>query len=150
MTPIIRPYNHVDKIEILHLFDMNSPDYFAPEEHSGLVKYLSSELEDYYVIEADRKIYASGGINYFKKEKIARLSWDLVHPDHHRKGFGKSLVKYRLELLKHNTDVERIVVRTSQMASPFYEKMDFNLTEIKKNYWAKGFDLYLLQKLNHS
>lgn len=38
--------------------------------------------------------------------------------------------------------IPKIIVKTSQVAYKFYEKQVFKLFEIKKDYWAGGFDLY--------
>ena len=38
---------------------------------------------------------------------------------------------------------------TSQHAYQFYEKMGFELEKIEKEYWAKNFDLYIMQTRNN-
>ncbi|MHA7057839.1 hypothetical protein ACWGOQ_0011500 [Aquimarina sp. M1] len=49
-----------------------------------------------------------------------------------------------MDLGKWYTVVEQKthVVRTSQFASKFYEKMGFALVKIEKDFWVDGFDLY--------
>ena len=43
------------------------------------------------------------------------------------------------------SSVGKITVRSSQVAYKFYEKQGFVLNEIKKNYWAEGFDMYSME-----
>jgi ribosomal-protein-alanine N-acetyltransferase len=48
-------------------------------------------------------------------------------------------------LLKSTPKIETIRVRTTQLVYQFYKKMDFELVKIEKDYWAVGFDLYLME-----
>ena len=61
------------------------------------------------------------------------------------KGIGKQLVQHRIEVIKTKPDIERIIVRTSQLVYQFYEKCGFQLITVKKDFWAKGFDLYKME-----
>jgi ribosomal protein S18 acetylase RimI-like enzyme len=38
-----------------------------------------------------------------------------------------------------------IIVRTSQLAYKFYQKVGFELEKTEKDFWAKGFDLYQMK-----
>jgi len=49
-----------------------------------------------------------------------------------------------------NPKIDIISVRTSQHAYKFYEKMGFELVKITNDYWAKNFDLYLMQMKNET
>lgn len=91
-------------------------------------------------------IIGSGGINYFPTEKTARISWDMVHPVYHGKGIGRSLVEHRLAVIREKTDYRNVIVRTSQITFIFYQKMGFSLDKVEKDYWAKGFDLYVMKQ----
>jgi ribosomal-protein-alanine N-acetyltransferase len=42
-------------------------------------------------------------------------------------------------------EIEKIIVRTSQITFPFYQKQGFRLKEKIDNYWAEGFDLYYME-----
>lgn len=141
----IRAYASQDKESILNLFQLNTPEFFSPDEEKDLLYYLENEIELYFVIEFDQKIVGSGGINFSDDQTQAKISWDFLHPDFQRKSIGTKLLKHRLDLLKKMDNVKRITVRTSQLAYPFYEKSGFKINEIVKDYWAKGFDLYRME-----
>lgn len=142
---MIRKYLNSDKEAILNILKLNTPIYFETTEEPTFINYLDNKTEDYFVIEKNKQIIGAGGINYFFDERHARLSWDLIDPNHQGKGFGKELVEFRINLIKNNPLIETIIVRTSQLAYNFYKKMGFELEQINNDYWAKGFDLYLMK-----
>lgn len=141
----IRPYKSDDKQELLELLRLNIPDYFAPEELTDLEEYLENEIERYYVVEDENQILGAGGINTTESIDTVRISWDFFHPESQGKGFGSALLRYRIEEIKKMNAVKIIEVRTSQLAFKFYQKSGFELIEITKDYWAKGFDLYQMR-----
>lgn len=42
--------------------------------------------------------------------------------------------------------VEIFIVTTSQLAYKFFEKFDYRIIRIEKNYWGDGLDLYEMEK----
>ncbi|MFP4090250.1 MAG: GNAT family N-acetyltransferase [Cyclobacteriaceae bacterium] len=107
--------------------------------------YLENELEHYYVLLSGNEIVGAGGINFSGNPSIGKISWDLVHPEQQGKGLGRKLLSFRLEKLKAMPEVEQITVRTSQLVYKFYERAGFHLTEVIKDYWAPGYDLYQMK-----
>ena len=145
---MIRAYRSEDKLAVMELLRKNIPAFFASEEEEDFLHYLENELEDYFVYQEGIKIIGAGGINYFPKEKAARISWDMIDPECQGKGIGSKLVRHRLRfILEKSERVNTITVRTSQVAFRFYEKMGFELEKVEKDYWAEGFDLYLMKML---
>jgi N-acetylglutamate synthase-like GNAT family acetyltransferase len=145
---MIRKYTTKDKSRVLELFRLNTPNYFDASEESDFIKYLDHEREDYFVYEEHSKIIGVGGINYSFEEKVACISWDIIDPKWQGRGIGKKLIQFRINHINENPKIEIIRVRTSQYAFQFYGKMGFELDKIEKNYWAKNFDLYLMQMKN--
>jgi [ribosomal protein S18]-alanine N-acetyltransferase len=139
---ILRPYNPNDKPQVLALLALNTPTYFAESEAADLDHYLDREIELYFVIEIDAQIRACGGINYDKTSQKGILSWDIVHPDFQGKSLGSQLVRHRVDLLRNDSEIRHIQVRTSQHVYLFYAKMGFRVQQVIPNYWADGFDLY--------
>ena len=142
----IRVFQNDDLPAVLDLFRHHVPEAFAPTEEADLVTYLRREREDYFVITENSVIIGAGGINYFPEERIARLSWDLLHPTAQGRGIGRALVHHRIEHIREIGAYETVVVRTSQMAYRFYEKVGFKLIKAKPNYWADGYDLYIMEQ----
>lgn len=138
----IRRFEPENTDAILHLFDANTPAFFAPEERADLIFYLKNEIEHYFVLLVDDSIVACGGYNQGPETFEKRISWDLVHPDHQGKGYGGELLKFRIQHILTDHTVKIISVRTSQFVYKFYEKHHFSLQDVVKDFWAKGYDLY--------
>jgi [ribosomal protein S18]-alanine N-acetyltransferase len=144
MKAVIRPYQPNDLPVLLSILRHNTPRYFDPSEEPDFRRYLEHEREEYFVVEVEGQVVGSGGINYFPQEQLARLSWDLIHPDYHGRGLGRQLTRHRLDRLRTQPGLRQVVVRTSQHAWPFYQKQGFELEKIEKDFWVPGFDLYQL------
>ncbi len=138
----IRVYKVEDKSTLMDILSLNVPQYFHKNEIEDYFNYLDYEIEDYFVIEFDNQLIGAGGINFANNRTIGKISWDIIHPNQQKKGFGKQLLTHRIEHLKKIDSVELISVRTSQHTYKFYEKNGFKLNNIIKDYWAEGFDLY--------
>jgi len=142
---IIRKYAQKDQKELLQILRLNTPAFFAEAEEADFVHYLKYELEDYFVLELDGIIIGCGGINFSDDKTTGRIIWDMLHPEYQGKGFGKMLLEYRIAQLLNTPEIGQILVRTSQLVYTFYEKSGFHLLEIVKDYWAEGYDLYLME-----
>jgi len=141
---MIRSYSSSDKPALLNLIRLNTPAYFAPEEATDFDAYLDNEIEDYFVVVQNGTIIGCGGINYEPKINSAIISWDIIHPNYQGKGIGTKLLQFRIDKIKSKNLYSQIIVRTSQHTWKYYNKYDFELIESKKDYWAKGIDLYYM------
>lgn len=142
---MIRAYSSSDKAELLELLRLNTPTYFHPDEQQDFLYYLAHHAQNYFVLEDAAILVGVGGINYMGDGKTARLSWDIIHPDHQGKRYGRKLSDYRISQIKTRPEVEVIVVRTTQLVYEFYQKLGFELRKTEKDFWAKGFDLYQME-----
>jgi N-acetylglutamate synthase-like GNAT family acetyltransferase len=145
---ILRSYKARDFDNVVDLLKSNIPEFFAPSEIEDFKNYLLHSREDYFVLEREDRIIAAGGINYLPDEDLARLAWDMVHNDFHKKGFGAILLNHRINHIKTFTSFTSVDVRSSQFAFKFYQKHDFRLVCQEKDFWGAGFDLYHLIQSN--
>lgn len=141
----IRKYKSTDQEQVIQLLRLNTPEYFSPDEEEDLVYYLAHHVEYYYGVEIDGVVVGCGGINLADDGITAKLSWDIVHPDHQGKGIGSALTKYRIERIREMEGIKTISVRTSQLVYPFYQKFGLELKEIVEDFWAEGFDMYRME-----
>lgn len=138
-------YSLNDRETLLNLVRLNTPKYFAPDEERDFENYLQNEIEDYFTISVKNEIVGCGGINFENEKTIGIISWDIIHPDYQGKALGSYLLKYRIEILKAIQSVQQIIVRTSQSTYLFYQKHGFQVKKIVPDFWADGFDLYLME-----
>ncbi len=129
----------------MELLRLNTPASFAASEEPDFLEYLAHHSQNYFVVEDAAEIIGCGGFNWFDNGKIARLSWDIIHPAFQGKGIGRELTKFRVEQIKQNPAVRLLYVRTSQLVYPFYQKLGFTLEKTEKDFWAEGFDLYQMK-----
>ena len=143
MTAEIRAFAQADRDEVLRIFRLNTPTFFAPEEVAELERYLDKHAATYFVVVEDHKVVGCGG--YHVQAGIGRLSWDFFDPAHRGKGFGKRLIEHCLAKLKERKDVQTTAVWTSQLAFGFYEKFGFRIVEIRPDHWGPGLHLYRME-----
>lgn len=141
---VIREYQEKDKDFVIELLRLNTPEFFAPEEEQEFITYLESEIQKYFVLSIQDKIVGCGGINFNEDQTVGTISWDIFHPEYQGQSLGTELLKHRLDLLKNMPEIERVIVRTTQLVFEFYDKNGFELEEIELDYWAPGFDLYYM------
>lgn len=130
----IRSYNHRDKEKVLQILDLNTPAFFDAIERKEFIQYLENEVEDYFVVEENNEIIGAGGINYFPKERKARIAWDMIKPNAQGKGIGRHLTQHRIDHINTKKGFDLIIVRTSQLAFQFYEKLNFKIVKLKKTF----------------
>ena len=143
---MIRAYNDSDKAELLEIFRLNTPKNFGPEEIKDFEKYIQLQSDNYSTIEYKGKIV--GGVGYEVKSSDAsgRITWIFFHPKYTGYGLGKKAVEHCIAILKQKPEVKKLVVSTSQMAFKFFEKLQYKLVRVEKDYWAKGIDLYSMER----
>ncbi len=142
---VIRPYEKNDKSLLIDLLRLNTPKYFGFEEENDFVGYLDSEIESYFVIEKNHRIVGCGGINLNIEKQFGIISWGMIHPDFFGQKLGSQLLEHRISFLKNNYNLQKIIVRTSQLVFAFYQKHGFELKEIHPDFWSKGLDMYLME-----
>lgn len=142
---MIRPYIENDKKYLLEIFVRNTPAFFAPSEMEEFEDYLSKFPDTYLTIEKDNRIIGGLGYQFSIDQTTGSITWIFIDPDYYRKGIGHEAFDHCLSILKTNPKLQKIIVRTSQLVYHFFEKFDFQLVYTEKDYWAEGFDLYVMQ-----
>ena len=142
---VIRAAQKQDFKFLSKIFSLNVPKYFDKKELNDFKKYFNSKnLESYFIIESQGKVVGGGGYAY-ENMKTARICWLFIDPNYHGFGFGKKLVNYCIKILKNNRRLNVIEVETSNLTYKFYEKLNFKIEYIKKDYWPNNDDLYFMK-----
>ncbi|MCE3280110.1 MAG: family N-acetyltransferase [Bacteroidetes bacterium] len=146
---MIRPYEVSDKEELISIFNLNVPKYFDPKELQEFEDYLEVGKDTYMTIESENSIIGGVGYEIRKSDSSGRINWIFLHPQFSGTGYGKQAVEYCLTILKQDPIVKTLVVRTSQLAYKFFERLGYSLIRTEKDYWGKGLDLYLMEQVNN-
>ena len=142
---VIRTAQKQDFKFLSKIFSLNVPKYFDKKELDDFKKYFNSKnLESYFIIESQRKVLGGGGYAY-ENIKTARICWLFIHPNYHGLGLGKKLVNHCIKILKNDRKLSVIEVETSNLTYKFYEKLNFKIEYIKKDYWPNNDDLYFMK-----
>lgn len=141
----IRAYKADDLEELLRLFRLNVPRYFAVAEEDELRDYLQRYSDTYFILEEEDEIAGGGGIRITQQGSVGSITWIFFDPQQQGRGRGRALVNYCLSQLQQAGTVKKIQVRTSQFAYGFFEKFGMVLQTTEKDYWAPGLDLYVME-----
>tara|TARA_R110000744_G_scaffold26183_5_gene64628 strand:- start:676 stop:1116 length:441 start_codon:yes stop_codon:yes gene_type:complete len=143
---VIRPYQPSDKSGLLKVFYLNTPKYFDKSEVDDFEEYLEHNADSYLTIEMNNSIVGGTGYYINENDNSGRITWIFFDPNFSGQGLGKQSVEYCLNLLGKDERVEIFIVTTSQLAYKFFEKFDYRIIRIEKNYWGDGLDLYEMEK----
>ena len=141
---IIRNADQTDLNFLIKIFTLNIPKYFHKKELDDFKKYFNSNnIENYFIIESEGKILGAAGYAYENKQ-TANICWVFVDPDNHTNGLGTKLVNHCIDILKRDNQLNVIQLETSNLTYKFYEKLNFKIQYIKKEYWPNNDDLYFM------
>jgi len=143
---VIRPYQPSDKSGLLKVFYLNTPKYFDKSEVDDFEEYLEHNADSYLTIEMNNSIVGGTGYYINENDNSGRITWIFFDPNFSGQGLGKQSVEYCLNLLGKDERVEIFIVTNSQLAYKFFEKFDYRIIRIEKNYWGDGLDLYEMEK----
>ncbi len=96
----------------------------------------------YFVLFDSNEVKACGGYHVNEKKSIERLSWGMVHRQFHKRGFGKQLLKFRLQKLRTDFPGVDIMLDTSQHTYRFFERFGFEVEHITPDGYGVGLDRY--------
>jgi ribosomal-protein-alanine N-acetyltransferase len=114
-------------------------DPFALSKNSIKYHILNNNL---YKIQFDKNI--AGYILWLERKNYYRLYSLAIGKDYQKKGLAKELLEYSFLNLK-NKDFSLEVKKTNENAIKLYEKFDFNIKKVLKDYYEEC-DGYLMYK----
>ena len=141
---VIRAAQKKDFKFLSKIFSLNVPTYFHEKELIDFRTYYNSKnIENYFIAASKGKILGAAGYAYENNE-TANICWVFVHPSHHNNGLGTKLVNHCVDILKTNEKLNKIQLECSNLTYKFYQKLEFKIKYIKKEYWLNKDDLYFM------
>lgn len=141
---IIRKYIKADLEKLVEIFNLNVPKNFDPKELDYFIDYFEKNADTYFTLESGNRIIGGVGYEIRESDKSGRINWIFLHPDFVGAGHGKAAAEHCLKILRSDPGAEVLIVRTSQLAYKFFERLGYNLVQTEKDHWGKGLDLYLM------
>lgn len=134
----------------LALFDSNLGKYFAPyerDEYRRWLQRLPNEDSPYFVVMADSKVVAAGGVAL--EHGIASLTWGMVNSDLHGQGIGEFLTHQRLAVISDRYSDVPVQIDTSQHTQGFYQRFGFVITLLQPDGFSPGIDRVVMRRQSH-
>ncbi len=149
MSIIIRDYAATDRAACVSVFESNTPGFFDPSERAALdnwlnakdrqeIAYASNRVEKFYVLEQDHQVLACGGFYIPAGKEEATMVWGMVHNSLHKKGLGRRLLEYRIDIIRREHAGVKILLDTTQHSSGFFEQMGFTVTAVTPDFYGPG------------
>ncbi len=138
---MIRRYNLIDIEKISKLEDK----VFGYNLSSYLKINYQNDFLYTYVIEENNEIIGYISTN-FDGEVLEILNF-CIEPQYQHKHYGSQLFDYLLNDIK---GIKRIILEvneTNKNAISFYQKYNFNIINVRKNYYENKYDAYLMEKV---
>ena len=144
----ISPFKQLDSPRLLEIFLSNQGKYFDESEITMFTNFLeNNELtQEFYTIAEKERIIGCGGFERTAPKQFD-LTWGMVDSEHHRKGYGKALLEYRLKRIREQHGDVTIRVETSQHTSGFFERNGFTTQETKIDGFGQGIDYVLMTRM---
>lgn len=134
----IRDFRSSDVPGCLAVFDSNVPTYFRPHEREAYERFLAEPPGRYLVMEsASGEIVACGGFAK-NSDTTAVLTYGMVHARRHRQSLGSRLLRTRLERIRDELNVQRVMVNTSQFTEGFFARFGFQTEAVTHDQYAPG------------
>jgi [ribosomal protein S18]-alanine N-acetyltransferase len=149
----INSYQPEYKEALIDVFKSNMPLYFAKHELKLFSDFLDKDALSrgpYSVILNNDEVVGSGGIalnnpTKYTPEPHVILTWGMVDNSQHKKGFGKELLKFRIEQAEKTYPGIKIALGTTQHTYRFFERFGFETVYYEKDHWALNLDLYQME-----
>ncbi|MEM9602855.1 MAG: GNAT family N-acetyltransferase [Pseudomonadota bacterium] len=136
----IEPYAADWRAGCLAVFDGNLGRYFADDERATFIEYLDvhSSTLPYFVLVSGDTVLACGG--YGKEGDRVSLNWGMVARDHHRRGLGQCITRFRLERIAVEHPDTPVRIETSQHTMGFYARLGFAVENHTPDGFGVGID----------
>ena len=141
-TATVRPYTDTDHHDLLKAFDLNTPEYFDPKERVDFENFLANTNPTFFTAILDNE--AVGCMGYKIDGRVGKITWAFIHPHYQGSGIGTALYRKCLTGMKE-AGCDELMVRTSQKAYGFFERLGFKTTYSEADFWGEGLDLVSME-----
>jgi ribosomal protein S18 acetylase RimI-like enzyme len=134
---VIRPYTSEDEPACLEVLASNVPTFFMPSDLDEFRLFLRGGCGPCFVTSIDGNVRACGGC-YVGDNGVGGLTWGMVHAADHRRGLGSELLRYRLEVIRKVPYAWCVLLNTTQVVAPFFQRFGFRTFRTIENGYGPG------------
>lgn len=120
-----RLYSPADFDTCVTLYASNEPDRVPEGYQPHLEQWLTDGQTLILIAESDGVPVAFGGVAYQNSYDVAALSFGIVHSQHHRRGFGTTLLTARLALLEPDSYGCTVGMEVTSASFSFHRRFGF-------------------------
>jgi GNAT superfamily N-acetyltransferase len=132
-----RPYTAGDRAACLAIFDVNCPEFFAPNEREDYAAFLDSLADGYTIVHAGGRAIGAYGVFPGGAAGECRLSWILLDPASHGRGIGRGVMARATEAARaQGATVLRIAA--SHKSAPFFARFGATVARTTPDGWGPG------------
>jgi GNAT superfamily N-acetyltransferase len=124
------------------IYQLNEAGHFPVGYEDYFAEWLAGKKSLVIAIEAEGRLVAFGGINALQRKwlNLALLSFGMVHPDYHRKGFGTILLFARLALLPTTVVPWQVLLSPGLTSASFYNQFGFRFVSRDRDHRGRESD----------
>jgi N-acetylglutamate synthase-like GNAT family acetyltransferase len=139
MDLLIRAYRSEDRQACLDILAENTPEYFVPGDRDSLDGFLAAIPGPFFVGEERGSIVVCGGWAMDAGD-VAILTWGMVHRALHRRGIGRSMLRFRLGSIKADGRANLVRLHTVQLVQGFFAREGFGVVDVMPAGFGPGLD----------
>ena len=134
----LRDHAPADRDGLLEVFDSNVGEFLHAEERPGFVEWLERPEGTFLTLLQGERPIGCGG--YVLEQGDLRLTWGLLHREHHGRGLGRWLLLERLCRGHAEHHPPRCTLATTPRVEPFFAGVGFERTGFRPDGWGPGLD----------
>ena len=123
--------------QCLGLFDLNCPDFFAPNERQEYQDFLQQADGAYQLGFLQDELVAAFGLGPGTSSDRARIQWIMVHPARKGQGVGSQMLAHaRSRAVAGGAAV--VDIAASHLSAPFFARAGAREVSYQENGWGEG------------
>jgi GNAT superfamily N-acetyltransferase len=140
----IRAIQNADFNACVAIYRLNEAGQFPPVYAQHFLEWLYGRHASVLVADVDGEVRGFGGHNVHRQPtiSIATLTFEMVHPNHHRQGFGTALLLAQIAALAEADHDWYVCISTSSGTETFYRQFGFSSVGPLMYDGGRHFDLH--------
>lgn len=132
----LRAYTAADEAACLALFELNTPDFFAPSEREDYAAFLRTAPGEYRVCVEGAQVVGAFGV-FRRTADEGGLHWILIDPRRQGEGLGSWMMSDVMRQCRE-LRVQRLHIAASHKSAPFFARFGARALRETADGWGPG------------